>query len=63
MLETMTKMYGMIKATMIKEYGEQFTGMSEEAQAATVAKVFGDLVRNDPKISGILAGKYIAEIA
>lgn len=63
MLETMTKMYGMIKATMIKEYGEQFTGMSEEAQAAAVAKVFGDLVRSDPNVSGILAGKYIAEIA
>lgn len=63
MLETMAKMYGMVKATMIKEYGEQFTGMSEEAQAATVAKVLSDLVKADPAIASVLAGKYMKEVA
>lgn len=63
MIETMQKMMIAIKKTLTAEYGEQFTGMSEEAQAATVAKVLSDMVRVDAKVAAILAEKYLAEIA
>lgn len=63
MLEMLAKMYATAKEMLIKEYGEQFTGMSEKAQAATVAKVLSDLVQVDPAIASMLAEKYVKEIA
>lgn len=63
MLNTMEKMYIITKKTLAAEYGEQFTGLAEEAQAAIVTKVLADLMKRNHEVAGILGGKYLEEIA
>lgn len=63
MKEMLIMMYAMVKATLIREYGEAFTSMSEEAQASACMKVLNDLVQAEAGISSRLASKYLEEIA
>lgn len=63
MLEMLEKMYILIKGSLVKEYGEQFTNMTKDEQAATVIKVMSDLVKMDANVAELLANKYAQEVA
>ena len=63
MLEMLEKMFIATKGTLAKEYGEQFTSLSEETQSGVVLKVMADLVNIDPLISKALAERYLKEVA
>ena len=63
MLEMLEKMYILIKGSLVKEYGEQFTNMTKDEQAATVIKVMSDLVKMDANVAELLANKYVQEVA
>ena len=63
MLEMIAKIYAAAKEMMVKEYGEQFTELTEEAKAAAVLKVVNDLVQANPSIAAAIAERYIEEAA
>lgn len=63
MLEMLEKMFIATKGTLAKEYGEQFTNLSEEEQAGVTLKVMSDLVNIDQRVARALAEKYLQEIA
>ena len=63
MKEMLTKMYMMVKGTLAREYGEAFTSMSAEDQAAACIKVLNDLIQTDARIAGQVSSKYLEEIA
>ena len=63
MKEMLTKMYMMVKTTLAMEYGEAFTSMTEEAQAAACMKVLNDMIQANGELASQLGGKYLEEVA
>lgn len=63
MKEMLIKMYAMVKETLVLEYGEAFTSMTEEAQASACLKVLNDLVQTNAGLASQLAGQYLADVA
>ena len=63
MMENLIKMYAMTRRIMTETYGEAFTSLTKEAQAAATLKALSDAVKIEPSLCATLVKAYLADIA